>query len=84
MVWSGSVKCPNCSSPIDADVSACPYCYSTTPMTGPWKVMPTAQAWLTYAPIFLGVVAFGIAAISDALFGTTWIPQLLGLFVSKS
>jgi hypothetical protein len=77
MVWAGPIQCPNCGSPIDAEASVCPYCFSSSPHTAPWQTFAVGQWWWAYIPIFAGLAVFIVAFASDELFGTLWIPRLL-------
>lgn len=83
MVWAGSLQCPNCGSPIDAEASICRYCFSSSPHTAPWQTWRIGQWWWRYIPIFIGLGAFIVAFVSDQLFGTLWMQRLLEM-ISRS
>jgi hypothetical protein len=83
MSWAGPVTCPNCELPIDSDVSICPYCYSTAPRDAPWQGRAVSNSWWSWALVFIALAVFVTVAVSDACFGTQWMPQLLEFFRDK-
>jgi len=62
-MYVGPIVCPNCESPISSDASICPYCYSTAPMSAPWK----QGSWGLVA--LIGFLA-ALALVSDRFLGT--------------
>lgn len=83
MYWAGSVKCPNCDSPIDTDTTVCPYCYSSSPQSAPWRSFGGGDwRWISI-PIFAGLVLLLAALASDSWFETRWLPRLLEAVVDS-
>lgn len=69
MAFFGSVSCPSCGCPLEADACVCPYCHSTSPASAPWQ----GGSWVVAS--ILAAILLGVWAC-DHFYGTQFLESL--------
>jgi hypothetical protein len=73
----GWVECSDCGSPLDADSSVCPYCYSSRLHSELYQTDALGVGWWVFGHATVGLITVGVLLASDTWFGTSLLPALL-------
>ena len=82
MAWFSTFRCTHCGAPldVDADLSACPYCYSSQPCGELAQTDAVGGNGWVFSLAILALAVIAVMGISDIWLGTTLLPTLLETF----